>query len=155
MRKTIIINNNAGEHGKTQSIKAIYEAFLNRYPSMMPKKPIEDGSKHESWDTKAIFTINVDGKEIKIGLESQGDPKSRQFESLTLFAKEECNIIIGASRTKGETAHNVCSIAEKYEYRIIWARNYICYDDTTHTFFKSLYVDNIMKMIEEIIHNRL
>ena len=155
MRKTIIVNDNAGGHGKTQSIKAIYEEFLKCYPSMTPKNPIEDGSKNESWDTKAIFTIEVNGELVKIGLESQGDPKSRQLESLTDFVKDNCDIIIGASRTRGETVHNVWDISKKYEYRIIWARNYICYDDMTHKALKALYVDNIMKMVEEIIHNRL
>lgn len=46
-------------------------------------------------------------------------------------------------------------MANKYGYRMIWARNYICYDVTTHKALKALYVDSIMKMIDEIIYKRL
>ena len=59
--------------GKSSSIKYIFEQIKNSYPLTYVKHPNKDFK-----DFAVIFDIG--GK--KIGIESQGDPNSRMFDSL-------------------------------------------------------------------------
>lgn len=63
---------------------------------------------------------------ILIGIESMGDPYSRQPESLDLFVKENCSIIICASRTRGGTANNVVEL-EQNGYEVFWLQGSYVY----------------------------
>ncbi|MFV1951811.1 MAG: hypothetical protein ACC630_07665, partial [Nitrospinota bacterium] len=65
-------------------------------------------------DVRAVVTING----VKIGIESQGDPNSRLFKSLKLFAKLQCHVIVCATRTRGATVKAVES--QKSDYEVIW-----------------------------------
>lgn len=59
---------------------------------------------------------------ILIGIESVGDPDSRQLESLGSFVKGNCSIIICASRTSGKTANNVVELEQNgYEVFLLSA----------------------------------
>ena len=103
------------KQGKSETIKNLVPLFQAHYPNAKFNWLIEGD------DIKLI--IEVENK--KIGIESQGDPYSRQAESLNDFAKEEkCDLIICASRTRSETVHNIERIADQYDYEITWATNY-------------------------------
>ena len=91
--KTVLVNSDAANMGKTSTIKGIYERLEEKY-HLEQLKPIIDGG-----EISARFKI--DG--IIFGLESQGDPNSRIFKSLEEFVKCECDIIIVACRTRGAT----------------------------------------------------
>lgn len=43
-----------------------------------------------------------------------------EFDSLTLFGKNNCDIIVCASRTKGETVANVCNFCKRNGYDLYW-----------------------------------
>lgn len=104
---TIIAIKGVLNTGKTATIKKFYHLLKSKYP----KSKIENeicGS-----DIRAIITING----VKIGIESQGDPNSRLFESILLFVKNQCNIIVCATRSRGGT---VQLIEEQENYEIIW-----------------------------------
>ena len=59
-----------------------------------------------------------------IGIESVGDPDSRQGKSLQEFVDKGCEIIICASRTKGETKENVDNIVKNHNYQLIRTSNF-------------------------------
>ena len=65
---------------------------------------------------------------ILIGIESMGDPYSRQPESLGSFVKENCSIIICASRTSGWTAENVLALGQN-GYEVFWISASCVYKD--------------------------
>ena len=65
-------------------------------------------------DIRVVLTING----IKIGIESQGDPGGRLIESLDLFVKLKCQLIICATRTRGKKVTAVKDL-EKSGYKII------------------------------------
>ena len=65
-------------------------------------------------DIKIVITING----TKIGIESQGDPGGRLEESLSLFVKLGCQVIICATRTRGQTVKAVEKLEPKYE--VLW-----------------------------------
>jgi hypothetical protein len=56
--------------------------------------------------------INVKG--FSIGIESQGDPNSRLKQSLNDFAKNKCDIIFCAARTRGMTVNWIMSHSKQY-----------------------------------------
>ena len=109
--KTIIAVWGTAAIGKSSMIKTIFEK-LNVIGSF--EEFISDG------DIKAIGNYN--GK--LIGIESQGDPYSRQGKSLGEFANRNCDIIICASRTKGETVNNIIRISESFNYEVIWTSSF-------------------------------
>ncbi len=105
---TIIAIRGVGNTGKTETIKNVYGLLVSKYP----KATIEH--KKQGVDIRAIITIN----NVKIGIESQGDPpNSRLFKSIPFFVEEKCNIILCATRSSGKT---VQLIEKQEDYEIIW-----------------------------------
>lgn len=117
MKKTVFAVWGDPGQGKSETIKKITELFITNYPNAPKDLAILDFSD----DIRVVFTIG----EIKIGCESQGDPKSRLFESLELFVSVEfdCDIIICATRASGTTVDAVNELYEK-GYDIVWVTNY-------------------------------
>lgn len=56
-------------------------------------------------------------KGLKLGIESQGDPGSRLADSLDLFIREQCVIIVCATRTWGATVEAVGRHASEFDIR--------------------------------------
>lgn len=111
-KTTIAIKGKSGQ-GKSETIKLLRLAIKSFYPLHSENLIFDNG------DIKCVITIN----DIKIGIESQGDPNSRQLKSIEDFLSWDCDIIICACRTSGETEVNVLNLINK-GYRLIWAYNY-------------------------------
>ena len=73
-----------------------------------------------SVDIEVVITID----KLKIGIKSKGDPNSGLTESLENFASQNCDIIICATRSRGDTVDVMTEMYNKYHYDIIWATNY-------------------------------
>jgi hypothetical protein len=58
--------------------------------------------------------------DVKVGIESRGDPSSRLFKSLETFDKAGCKVILCATRTKGETVKAVEKLSLASQYQIVW-----------------------------------
>jgi hypothetical protein len=61
-------------------------------------------------DITVVMTID----EVKVGIESQGDPNSRLFNSLDHFVKIGCKVIVCATRSRGATVEAVNSLAGEF-----------------------------------------
>lgn len=145
--KTVIANYGAGGQGKSTTIKAVYEEIKRRYPHLVKLRPTKGGG-----DTSALFSIN----NITIGIESQGDPNSRLFESLDEFIKENCDIIIAACRFKGDTTNAINDLFH-HGYRLIWAQNPIHKDSpiTQDRLNTHYYVNYILEIFDDILTGTL
>lgn len=110
MKKLIIANRGRGSQGKSSSIKAVFRKLSSLYPYEI----IADNG-----DIKAI--VEVEG--VRVGIESQGDPDSRMMQSMNDFMAKECQIIVTACRTKGDTYNKVVEMNEQNGYDLIWAVN--------------------------------
>jgi hypothetical protein len=106
--KKVIALKGIGNVGKSQTIKKVYGLLIEKYPSAK----IEE--KFIGADITVVLTIN--GK--KIGIESQGDPNSRLATSLGYFVSVNCQIIVCATRTYGQTVDAVNKLNGDYE--ILW-----------------------------------
>ena len=103
----------ASNYGKTSSIME-FDSLLNQN---FGKNILQIHSLGNSPDDiRRIYKI---GK-ITIGIESRGDPNSRQKSSLSLFGKNNCDIIVCSSRTKGETIANVYNFCKRKGYDLYW-----------------------------------
>lgn len=112
--KTIIANYGDRDLGKSQSILMVYE-MLKVAANDRDNKPLQTNNG----DVCAVLEING----VKVGICSQGDPKSCQKGWMdTLVNKEECTIILAACRYNGATADLIVSY-KKQGYRIYWTEN--------------------------------
>ena len=101
--------------GKSETIKNVYRKLTEKYSDFIFQKDFEPIVANEG-DICVIIIIN--GKII--GIESQGDPNSRIFESLPVFAKFNCDIILCSTRTRGATVDEVEKL--KGDYNIKWIK---------------------------------
>ena len=120
--KIVIANSGFAHSGKSTSIRYVYELLSSRYhPNIIEPKQ----GYNPNQDVKAIIDIpQSDGHMVKVGIESQGDPGSRQMESIDYFVKEKCEIILVACRVKGTTKTKVLSL-QRSDWQVIWFKNSI------------------------------
>lgn len=117
VQKTIIANYGDPNMGKTESVKLVYEKLqkvaievTNEYGEMPLCKNNDD--------VCAMLVING----IKVGICSQGDPKSCQKGWMERLVAANCSIILAACRHYGATV----TLIESYQqqgYRIYWTSN--------------------------------
>lgn len=112
MKKLVCVWGSAN-YGKTSAIIE-FDRILNANYASNIQQIRSLGNSPD--DIQRIYRI---GK-LTIGIESQGDPNSRQKTSLTLFGKNKCDIIFCASRSKGGTVANVDNFCKRNGYDCFW-----------------------------------
>lgn len=142
MNKLVIANKGIRSQGKSSSIKKVFDKLQSKYSNGVI-------TYKKGKEIKAILIIN----NIKIGIESEGDPFSRIFESIDEFVKENCDIIVVACRTRGETYDKVKSL-ENEGYEIKWLSNERSTDKSKHDELNDQYAEKIFNMIEDIVNNK-
>ena len=109
MINTIFALKGAKKLGKTPTIKFLYDLFIKRYPNAVEMEE----HKIDGYDIRHVLIVNG----VKIGIESQGDPKYRLFISIPLFVRIKCNIIICATRTRGSTVSLITEQSQSYDIK--------------------------------------
>lgn len=106
-------------YGKSSSIIEFDKILNNSFGKNIQNVINPVGTYND--DILRIYKINntIIGNVI-VGIESQGDPKSRQGSSLSLFAQKKCNFVICASRSKGNTVLNVENFCHNNKYDCYW-----------------------------------
>ena len=150
MDKVIICLWHRAGMGKSETIREFARVLLNKYRKQ--ERHIEyfewEGEKVEGENVpcKGDITLVVKINEITIGIRSQGDPNTETDETLKKLAKK-CDIIVCASRTKGETVWAVDSL-QKFE--TIWTSTYQIADPSLQTRVNRLKAQQIMELITEL-----
>ena len=112
LMKTMILVWGSAERGKSQSIK--------RLAMSLPFSSIIRPWNADDYDSYVIGTIkDNDGNERIVGLESQGDPYSNQKEWIEACVSANCEVIVAASRSYGQTVRNARDAARDNGYVII------------------------------------
>lgn len=110
--KTMILVKGAAERGKSQSIK--------RVAMTMPFSSIIRPWLGDDYDSYIIGTVKDKyGNERIVGIESQGDPNSNQKDWIEECVKVNCEVIIAASRTSGQTVIDAKQLAKDNGYEMI------------------------------------
>lgn len=133
MKKIVFANCGAGNQGKSSSVKEVYNLLNSKYKARL----LIDGA-----DVKA--TIQING--LLVGIESQGDPNSRIFQSLKDFVNRGCDIIVCACRSSGSTRKKVESLAN-LGYQIVWTHNDRTIDPTLYSHLNNVYAHRIELLI--------
>ena len=115
--KTIIEIWGGAKTGKSQGIKA---AALS-YPFVSLIHPWGKDEYGEYWYDNYIIGhyTTEDGRDVIVGLENQGDPDSCQEEWIEACIHEECEIIVCACRSRGDTRKFVRETAAKKGYQLV------------------------------------
>lgn len=148
MERTIIAVYGRGDEGKSQTVKLVCEQLLMNYPNAIPNKvPTIKGD--------ILITIQLDN--VKIGLESQGDPGSRMHTTVNDLADPEvhaCDIIVCASRTGGKSVKTIDAVADRHDFHTLWISSFFSpkLDSTVLNRFAAL---NIIELIKSLIIGQL
>lgn len=148
MNKTIIAIYGRAEEGKSTAIKLACRKLLRDFPNAVP--PAE--GVNDNGDILTVITMG----DVKIGFESQGDPKSRMIREDTLrqLANQGCQIIICATRTRSETVRKVDEIANEFGYHTIWMSSYSS-PSLNHDVLNDQLSDQIIRFITSLILSQL
>ncbi len=142
MKKTIIANWGQAGQGKSTTIKQVAQQIIAYFPTATTAPKIIDYSV----DIQVVITIG----QIKIGIESQGDPNSRLFDSLKDFSKIGCDIIVCATRTSGATVDAVSNLHSSHGYDIIWVTNHRSHEKST-ALLNNISAENILNVVQRIM----
>lgn len=146
MKKTVFANWGTAGQGKSSTVKKIAELILKNYPRATTNPVTIDFT----FDIRVVITI---GK-IKIGIESQGDPNSRLFDSLKYFVKINCDIIICSTRTSGSTVDAVNELYSKHGYDNVWVTNYRSNEKNQNT-LNDISAKHIFELIQQNITGKI
>jgi hypothetical protein len=131
MKKTIIAVYGRANEAKTSTIRKVAGLLQAKFPKATL-------SSIPNPNEELLLTIDIplqQGKvTVRIGIESAGDPHGRMMEEDTLrkMAKPKdddnplgsCDVIICATRTRGDTVHLVDNIANEFGFNTLWLSSY-------------------------------
>jgi hypothetical protein len=146
MKKTIFANWGHAQQGKSDTVKRIAQEITAAYPTATTN-PV---SIDYAGDIQVIITI---GK-VKIGIESQGDPNSRIFASLTKFSFDNCDIIVCSTRTSGATVYAVSALHTSHGYDIVWVTNHRSGEKSQAT-LNDISAKHIFGLIQQVLAGSL
>jgi hypothetical protein len=139
--KSIIAIWGRPKQGKSDTVKRITKLILSNYPNARFTPLNIDYAK----DIKVLIEIN----KIKIGIESQGDPNSRIFDSLNEFSEINCDLIICSTRSAGGTVNAVHKLTKSDNYNVIWSTNHRSEND--HDSLNDLSAKQVFEMIQNLL----
>lgn len=146
MKKTVFANWGHAQQGKSDTVKRIAQEIINAYPTAITDPATIDYSK----DIQVVISI----KDIKIGIESQGDPNSRLFKSLAKFSTENCNVIVCSTRTYGATVDAVGALHASHGYDIIWVTNHRS-NEKNKALLNDISAKHICTLIQQVLSDTL
>lgn len=144
MRKTIICLAGKSDVGKTQTIRNVWEKLKS--PTDTPIATAHRGEE-------LLGIVELDGH--KIGIETFGDPGSKQCEWIKELISKQCEVIVCASRTSGKTVEIVETFARDNDYQIIWGRPFSTSIDVDYfsvfPWLKDFSADVVIELIKKCI----
>lgn len=97
--------------GKSSTLIYLSQLLQAKYPSATHQ------TLHRGTKDIAVIMHGVNG--LVVGIESQGDPKSRLQQTLASFASAKCDIIFCACRTRGMTVDWVNTLSATYSIHFV------------------------------------
>jgi hypothetical protein len=117
--KNVFVQKGPQNVGKSTTIRHFFRLLMAEHPDANATDLRADRPPFlNKSDIRAVITIG----DIKIGIESQGDPwgrDSRLHKGLAAFVNLHCNVIIVATRTTGRTVEEVDALKD-HGYTITW-----------------------------------
>lgn len=151
-KRLLMIDKGVEKTGKSTAVKEVIRLLEDVY-KLQGDLIYLSKDKFEKTDVACVFILNG----VKIGIESCGDPGPRLPKTLKIFREKECDIILCASRTKGELKDAIYDVKND-EYTLLYAPHYFEEDNLDGAFVTSLnarYARNVVEiMLEWIARNK-
>lgn len=142
--KKIIALKGVANVGKSDTIMKVYELLKKRYPNAK----IECRDKIFRIDINVVLIING----VKIGIESKGDPSSNLPKKLNAFKSADCQVIICATRSKGQTVDAVLKLEPKYD--VLWMEQVAVPEPSKYESANRGMAKQIVDAVENALHTR-
>lgn len=142
MKTILTIWHTAGK-GKTSTIKKFANLLIATFH---PAKIIFSDPLPFNPTSDFRLIIEINGKVVAI--ESKGDPSSELRKRLDELLKYNPDVIICASRTRGNTVSDVDSFAATNLYQQIWTSTY--QTDTNHQQVNQLKAKHMLELLQNI-----
>ncbi|MRG49023.1 hypothetical protein GFS24_28195 [Chitinophaga sp. SYP-B3965] len=143
MKHTVIAISGGSSIGKSTAVNAVIDVLPSHFPGAIVEFLITGG------DNRVIVTIG----DIKIGIESQGDPGSRLPESLKIFLARGCQIIICATRTSGGTVNAVQALQDNHQFDVIWTKHYSSKEKHAATpIINQFFAEHMAHLVRQLIN---
>ncbi len=124
--------------GKTPTMHKVFRLLQKNYSKY--SVVFESDARY---DVKGVFFIG----NAKIGVEGQGDPNSRQQNSIAEFASIGCDIIITSSRTFGMTVDAIDRFGGMY--KITWEERKYEYNENLHEAINQAQAEDLVQKAEQ------
>ena len=137
--KTILAVWNAANCGKTETLRRLAILFKEKFPSAsfsLDEIPV-DG------DFRLIIIMG----DIKIAIESKGDPKTDLQSRLIELDELGCNLIICTCRTKGETVNAIINMEKTCSFETIWTSTYQGKPSLNYSFLNNKKAEHIFDLL--------
>ena len=145
--RTIIAIWHSADMGKTETIRAFANLLINNFQgNLVPIRP--DIARVP---VNGDFTLVVRINGVVIGITSQGDPRTGLEGRLQNLADtHECNIILCATRTRGETTTAVDRVARSRNYQTIWTSTYQIEGEANRRTVNDLKARHLLDLIQTL-----
>lgn len=140
-QKTIVAVWNSANKGKTETLRRLAMLFKEKFPlavfSLVDIPVVGD------------FRLIITLKDIKIAIESQGDPNTELHERLMELDELGCNLIICTCRTKGETVKAITDMEKECNFETIWTSTYQSTQKVDRVKLNNLKAKHIFELLQE------
>lgn len=105
------------DSGKTSTLTLLNELLRKKYPDMNGKPTYSTRGKYK--DFEVIYTLTVNGKELRIGIKTDGDNGDAVYGDVGSLVDDECNIIFCTCRSYGGTVEAVKRLSEEADVTFV------------------------------------
>lgn len=151
MKQVLFYDKGYEKTGKSASIKAVFRELASR----VPKEDVKRLEGSEDAYVKADIRGIIKYRDVKIGIESQGDPQSKLPNHICEFIGNNCSIIVCACRTKGMDFDGVFDIIRAKSYAEFACPHFCVKDlpDDTYPQLNGEYACQVVRWIDWWIDN--
>ena len=105
------------DSGKTSTLTLLNELLRKKYPNIEGNPKCSTRGKYK--DFQVIYTLTVNGKELRIGIKTDGDNGDAVYGDVGWLVDDECNIIFCTCRSYGGTVEAVKRLSEEADVRFV------------------------------------
>ena len=105
------------DSGKTSTLTLLNELLRKKYPNIEGNPKCSTRGKYK--DFQVIYTLTVNGKELRIGIKTDGDNGDAVYGDVGSLVDDECNIIFCTCRSYGGTVEAVKRLSEEADVTFV------------------------------------
>lgn len=105
------------DSGKTSTLTILDELLRKKYPGMSGEPTYSTRGKNK--DFQVIYTLKVNGKDLCIGIKTDGDNGEAVYGDVGWLVDNKCEIIFCACRSYGSTVEAVKRFSEEADITFV------------------------------------